>query len=75
MSKTEFVIVSVPKKANLVFQVQNLPDTDVWAVVIKGELAEVVRKSRLFDLAEAASGQRAPKARSSAIREGASWHA
>ncbi len=74
MSKTDFVIVSVPKKANLVFQVENIPGTDAWAVVEKGELAEVVRKARLFDLAEAASGQRA-KARPSAIREGASWHA
>ncbi|MDG7011947.1 MAG: hypothetical protein JRN11_06520 [Nitrososphaerota archaeon] len=75
MSKADFVIVSVPKKADLVFQVQNIPDTEVWAVVSKGELAEVVRKARLFDLIQAASGQHAPKARSFAIKEGASWHA
>ena len=74
MSETDFTTVSVPKKPNLVFQVENIPGTDLWAVVVKGDLAEVVRKARLFDLAEAASGQRA-EARSSTIREGASWHA
>jgi hypothetical protein len=44
------ITVTVPKKANLVFQVQNIPSTDVWAVIEKGELLGLVEKARLYNM-------------------------
>ncbi len=41
---------TVPRKAGLVFQVQNIPGTEVWAIVEKGELEELVEKARLYDM-------------------------
>jgi hypothetical protein len=43
------VTVTVPRRAGLIFQVQKLPGTDVWAVIEKGELEELVEKARRWD--------------------------
>ena len=50
MTEDTFVTVAVPKKAGLVFEVQNIPGTGVWAVVQKGDFLELVEKARLYDL-------------------------
>lgn len=53
MDKSEETLaVNVPKKDGLIFEIQNLAGTELWAVVDKGDLAEVVRKARLYDIAQ-----------------------
>jgi hypothetical protein len=44
------VTVTVPRKANAVFQLQNLAGTDVWVLVEKPELMDLVEKARLYDM-------------------------
>jgi hypothetical protein len=44
------VTVAVPRRQGLVFQLQNLPGTDVWAIVVKGELNELIEKARRWDI-------------------------
>lgn len=44
------ITVSVPKRVGLVFQVQNISGTEVWAVIQKGDILELVEKARLYDL-------------------------
>jgi len=46
----DVVTVTVPRRAGLVFQVQNVRGTKVWAVIEKGELEELVEKARLYDM-------------------------
>jgi hypothetical protein len=50
--REETLIVKVPKRAGLILEVQNIGNTDLWAIVEKGDLAEVVRKARLYDIAQ-----------------------
>ena len=50
--REETLTVEVPKRAGLILEVQNVAGTDLWAVVEKGELAKVVRKARLYDIAQ-----------------------
>ena len=57
----ESVVVEVPKKPGLVFQVQTFPGTDFWIVVEKGELSEIVRKARLFDIEQQRKRELAPE--------------
>jgi hypothetical protein len=53
MNKTEVfdetITITIPRQAGLVFQLENLPGTDVWVVVIKGEINELIEKARLWD--------------------------
>ena len=50
MNNPESITVTIPRKAGLVFQVQNIPGTSVWAAVEKGDLIELIEKARLYDM-------------------------
>jgi hypothetical protein len=48
-SDNDKLIVEVPKRPGLVFQLENLPGTDVWVVVNRGELKEILQKATKWD--------------------------
>jgi len=52
MSKSpgDEVTVTVPRREGLVFQLQNLQGTNVWVVVVKGELSQLAEKARRWDI-------------------------
>ncbi len=54
---TEEITIQLPKRADLVFQIENVPNTDVWAVVNKGEYQDIVSKARKYDVLEQALGE------------------
>jgi hypothetical protein len=43
------LIDEVPKRQGLLFQVEHLEGTNVWAVVQLGDLDEILTKARLWD--------------------------
>jgi len=52
------IVVSVPRRDGYVFQVQNIKGTDVWAVVEKDDLNEVLLKARLYDTQSIGAGSK-----------------
>jgi len=42
------ISVTVPKKAGLVFQLQNFPGTDFWSIAEKGELEQLLNEAKLW---------------------------
>jgi hypothetical protein len=43
------ITVAVPRRAGIVFQLQNIEGTGVWAVVEKGDMDDILQKVRLWD--------------------------
>ena len=44
------VTVQVPRREGLVFRLQRLEGTDVWAVVEQGDFQQLVEKAKLYDM-------------------------